>query len=370
MKPKILIVDDQPENLLMLIESLKSTYNVIVANGGEKALEIATNSAPPDIILLDIIMPEMDGFETCKRLKDSEVTREIPVIFVTVVEAAEDIVKGFEVGGVDYVTKPYKIEEIKSRIATHLKIRLQQRELEELVKELQTSQAINIQQARLNASSELLRSIAHHWRQPLMVIMLKMQHILDSYKMGEFDQLDLEEEVRVINNAITKMSDMINEFTALFAYKEMLDGFPAKESIHKAISFVEAALVQGNVKLYLDIKDDFFIRGYKSEYTRVVMMILSNAIETLNKRLAHDKQIWITLQKGEGDRTVLTIRDNGGGIDPKIIDYIFEPYTSSKFPTFGIGLNLFTCKILIEKHMGGVLEARNTGDGAEFSIIL
>ena len=166
MKERILIVDDQPENLMMLSESLKDEYSISIVNSGTKALEFITKEHIPDLVLLDIVMPDMNGFELCKKIKEYPKSSSIPVIFVTVMGAIEDIKKGFEAGGVDYITKPYRIEEVRARVGAHLKLLKQQKELISLIDELQSSQALNIEQARLGASIELLKNIAHHWRQP------------------------------------------------------------------------------------------------------------------------------------------------------------------------------------------------------------
>jgi DNA-binding NtrC family response regulator len=122
-KADILIVDDIPENLDLLCQTLESFgYNVIAVPNGEMALKIAARTPPPDLILLDIIMPEMDGFETCRRLKSDKRLSDIPVIFITAKDEPESLVEVFRVGGVDYITKPFENEEVLVRVQTHLKI--------------------------------------------------------------------------------------------------------------------------------------------------------------------------------------------------------------------------------------------------------
>lgn len=115
-KPKILIVDDVPENIQILMETLKYEYTIIAAANGEKALKLALVDPMPDIILLDIMMPEMDGYEVCRRLKKDEKTRNIPVIFVTAMQEVEDETKGFELGAMDYITKPISPPVVRSSL--------------------------------------------------------------------------------------------------------------------------------------------------------------------------------------------------------------------------------------------------------------
>ena len=129
----ILITDDNPENILFLGEILKNHYNVKAATNGKQALSLLSKENPPDLVLLDVIMPEMDGFEVCRQLKASAATQNIPVIFVTALEESLDEAKGFEVGGVDYIIKPFQPSTVLARVKTHLALYDQNRVLEEKV---------------------------------------------------------------------------------------------------------------------------------------------------------------------------------------------------------------------------------------------
>src|SRR4030065_1320752 len=129
----LLVVDDVPANIYELLEALKDSYRIQVANSGAKALEIVHGSTPPDLILLDVLMPEMDGYEVCRRIKSTPGGKNIPVIFVTVADAVEEKLKGFELGAADYITKPFDIDEVRARIRTHLELTRLWRFLEDLV---------------------------------------------------------------------------------------------------------------------------------------------------------------------------------------------------------------------------------------------
>jgi PleD family two-component response regulator len=134
-KLNVLIVDDEPGNIKLLISMLQLDYTTIVATNGATALQIAMSEEPPDLILLDIIMPEMDGYEVCQRLKADARTKEIPVIFITVKVTEKDEVKAFELGAVDYITKPFSTVVVKARVKTHLKLKQQRDFLEAMLKE-------------------------------------------------------------------------------------------------------------------------------------------------------------------------------------------------------------------------------------------
>jgi diguanylate cyclase (GGDEF)-like protein len=132
-QPALLVVDDVPENIHELLAALQDDYRIMVANSGSKALEIIQGAAPPDLVLLDIVMPGMDGYEVCRRIKATPAGNRIPIIFVTVVDSAQDKVKGFALGAADYITKPFDIDEVHARIRTHLELARLRHVLEDLV---------------------------------------------------------------------------------------------------------------------------------------------------------------------------------------------------------------------------------------------
>ena len=139
-KSRILIVDDMPENIRILIELLGSEYATIPATSGAAALKKAKADPLPDLILLDIMMPEMDGYDVCRRLKENDLTREIPVIFITAVSEVMDEAKAFKLGAVDYVTKPFHPATIAARVKTHLTL---SRHIKELSQALETVKTLS-----------------------------------------------------------------------------------------------------------------------------------------------------------------------------------------------------------------------------------
>ncbi|NJD07261.1 MAG: response regulator, partial [Methylococcaceae bacterium] len=134
-RPTLLVVDDVPENIHELVDALKEDYRILVAANGLRAIELVQGAMPPDLVLLDIVMPEMDGYEVCRRIKASPEGSRIPVIFVSVVDGSLDKIRGFTIGAADYVTKPFDIDEVRARVRTHLELSRFQRHLEHLVAE-------------------------------------------------------------------------------------------------------------------------------------------------------------------------------------------------------------------------------------------
>lgn len=122
-KQTILVVDDTPENLALITNLLKDLYTVKIATSGKKALQIAFSAEPPDLVLLDIMMPEMDGYEVCRQLKSDSQTADIPVIFLTAKSEIDDELKGFDMGAVDYIMKPVSSPIVLARVRTHLRLK-------------------------------------------------------------------------------------------------------------------------------------------------------------------------------------------------------------------------------------------------------
>ena len=199
-RANILVVDDTPENLRLLAGILSEKgYQVRPVPNGKLALS-AAQKMPPDIVLLDIMMPEMDGYQVCQQLKNSEVTKDIPVIFISAINDVMDKVKAFAVGGVDFITKPFQVEEVLARIDTHLKICSLQQSLQEknqdlatAIHQLQATQEHLIQSEKMAALGQLIAGIAHEINTPLGIIGSSIDNIASFWddnlaKMPQFFQ--------------------------------------------------------------------------------------------------------------------------------------------------------------------------------------
>ena len=192
--PVILAVDDTPANLDVMIELLNDQYRVKVATSGENALKMVTKGAPPDLILLDILMPGMDGIEVCRAIKEQKHLQDVPVIFISSLEEVDEKIKAFTSGGVDYVTKPFQPEELLARVNTHLTLRKVQQQLEahnnqldELVRRKSRELAEAHDRLALDARTkgEFLKLISHELRTPANGILGIADVIIESSPENE-----------------------------------------------------------------------------------------------------------------------------------------------------------------------------------------
>ena len=241
----ILVVDDTPANLKLLTSLLSAHgYKVRPASSGSIALR-SVASRLPDIILLDIRMPEMDGFEVCKRLKSDDATKDIPVIFISAMDDIEDKMKAFNVGGIDYVTKPFEPEEVLARLNTHLTIRSLQKSLKTqnttlqlLMQKQKEQEQMMIEQSRMAAMGEMISAIAHQWRQPLNVLALYIQGMELAYETDGINEEYIDKVVSDSMKQISFMSSTIDDFRSFFTPNREKEKFSIDLAIENTIGLL------------------------------------------------------------------------------------------------------------------------------------
>lgn len=376
----ILIVDDTAANLKLLASLLSAHgYKVRPASSGSIALR-SVESKLPDLVLLDIRMPEMDGFEVCKRLKSDERTKDIPVIFISAMDDVEDKMKAFSVGGIDYVTKPFEPEEVLARINTHLTIRTLQKDMKEqnlqlksLMQKQHEQEQIMIQQSRMAAMGEMISAIAHQWRQPLNVLALYIQGIELAYEMEEINEEYVNKIVTDSMKQINFMSSTIDDFRNFFTPNREKENFSIKTVINTTIDLLLSQLKSHYINIEFD-GDDCTIFGHPNEFQQVTLNIINNAKDSIlefreiNNNDEYQGSIQIKTIKTQTELKLIFI-DNGTGIDEEIISKIFEPYFTTKFPQNGTGIGLYMVKEIVGHHYKASVEVHNNLEaGAEFVI--
>ncbi|HIJ84665.1 MAG: Hybrid sensor histidine kinase/response regulator [Magnetococcales bacterium] len=383
--PRLLIVDDQRSNIDVLRDILQD-YDRAIALNGEQALKVARSKKPPDLILLDIMMPEMDGYEVCTILKNDPATRDIPIIFVTAKREVADETRGLQLGAVDYITKPFNASIVRHRIGVHLELKRHRDRLEELVKERtqELVEARNIAESRktaaedgVRAKNEFLAIISDELRNPLNSI------IGFSSFLGEPDlpQTEREQYLEIINGASSSLLGLINEMIELAKVE-------AREVQLQPEPFDLVKLLQGVVKEFspqaekkgltmtLELPEGLpeMLTGDAKRLQQVLRHLLKNAVGFTNHgsiSLAVERQSQTEIE----ERIHFMVRDTGIGIPLEKQEIIFQEFTQLELAFRrshgGLGLGLTICKRFVPL-MGGTLwveSAENKGSTFHFTAV-
>jgi len=355
-KPLIFIAEDSPESLKALYQFLKTEeYRVSAVGNGKQALEMIPELLP-DLILLDIMMPEPDGFTVCEQLQNDPATREIPIIFLTARTEKADIVKGFELGAVDYITKPFNGAELLARIDTHLELKFSREALKEL-----------------NATKDKFFSIiAHDLKNPLQGL-LSAAEVLNSY-YDAFNEEKKKELIRRFYNSSQQFAALLkNLLTWSMSQQGKIKLTPQKiaiaEIIEENLDLVKENAGKKNITLSAELERNAFAWADKDMIRTVFRNLLSNAVKFTNR----GGEVIVKTRIVE-NRIEIIIGDNGVGIDPEDIPNLFKVdthiTTKGTAGEKGTGLGLILCKEFVEKNNGTIDVVSTPGKGTTFTTSL
>lgn len=361
-KNRVLIVDDQPSNIKVIGEALKGHYEIQFARNGREALAMVAAN-PPDLILLDIMMPGIDGYEVCRKLKKERDNAEIPIIFITAKDDALDEARGFNLGAVDYITKPFNPEVVRARVKTHVELKRHRDHLNEVVKE-RTNQLIHAD--RLATLGTISAAVAHEIKNPLFFITGNAELVQHCISAGKY-QTAIEKTDKILEGA-KRIDKIVNYLKGYARNKDAeISCISVIDVINDSLDIISYRLQQSRVVVKCsDIPPDLFIRCDIQKISQVLVNLLGNALDAIGVDEG-EISISVTEEKGE---VMISVRDSGSGIDKEQADSIFKSFVSSKSKKHGTGLGLFIVRHLVEEHGGRVVLTRNEKDGAEFTIIL
>ena len=421
-KAEILVVDDMPANLEVAIETLTAAgYEVAAVTSGERALK-RLKSYLPNLILLDVQMPGIDGFEACKRLKENPETATIPIIFMTALNDVDSKVKGFDLGAVDYITKPFQEQELLARVKTHLQLRewsqelenrvaVRTRELQATLDRLQQSQLQLVQSEKMSALGNLVAGVAHEINNPNSFLQANikpalnyLQHLftlIDLYQQKiptpdeelaqEIEDLDIEfirqdfpkllesmklavERIRNISNSLSNFSRTDRDYQTLFNLHEGIDS-----TLLILKHRTKANEKRPAIKIIKEYGDIPKINCFPGQLNQVFMNIFVNAIDSLDESIRglsyeeieqNPKQICIQTEQ-QNQEIRIKIADNGIGMCNDVKARIFEQGFTTKGVGKGTGLGMAIAKsIVVEKHEGKIDCDSELGKGTKFIISL
>lgn len=364
-QPVVMVVDDVPANVRLLGEILRSRgYAVRECSGGAEALAAAAES-PPDLILLDISMPGLDGYTVCERLKADDRLVAVPVLFLSSLSETMDKVKGFKAGGVDYITKPFDIDEILARVETHLKIhQLQEeltcrhRELAENYRRLKELEALR---------DSLVHMIVHDLRNPVAAI-ASFQFILETE--GEALSERARSCVRGSLRSAAYLTEMINtvldvgklESGRMQLHLEDCDLAALGRAV---IDHLDP--IKGERKILLEAPEEpALVRGDRQLLSRLIQNLAGNAL----KFTSGSEGTVVIGVESRADAVRVTVQDNGPGIPPEHLGKVFEKYWQGEARSLGFsastGLGLTFCRMVAEAHGGTIGVESELGKGSTF----
>ncbi|MEO5339870.1 MAG: hybrid sensor histidine kinase/response regulator [Magnetococcus sp. MYC-9] len=350
---KILLVDDEPVNLKLLREILKGEYSLLFAGNCEEMLRYAAEG--PDLILLDVMMPGMDGCEGCARLKANEATRHIPVIFVTAKVEMEDEIKGFAVGAVDYITKPVQAPVVRARVRTHLALKRSREIIEQQNREL-------LEAARLRDDVEQM--VRHDLKGPLNAVIGMPSYLMDVLQ----PDAKIQETLQVIQDAGFRMLEMINRSHDLYKMERgtyRLNPQPVNilVTLQRITSEFQALIGQKrlSIALFLDGQPlpagaSFMVSGEEL----LCHSMLSNLIKNAMEASPADERLTVQLEK-RGGMATLRIR-NTGSVPSEILPRFFDKHVTAG-KSNGVGLGTYSARLIVTT-LGGEIHLDVSEAGA------
>lgn len=354
--PSILIVDDVPANLELLSAILRDRgYEPRPVPSGKLAL-LAAQADPPDLILLDIRMPDMNGFEICERLKADTVLKDIPVIFVTALTDTEEKVKALSLGAVDYVTKPFQVEEICARVETHLELYRSKSELQRSYDKLRELETLR---------DNLVHMIVHDMRSPMMVI-------LGNLELAEMEPLtknlaDCIDTASISAITILEMISSLLDVSKMEAGQMTLElsAIDMRVLVNETFRMVETLRGKRMLNLTSPMKMEMIV-GDAHLIRRVLQNLIGNALKFTDKEKGI---ITVAIEIAE-DRMRVSVADNGSGILPeyreKVFGKFFQVEKRKKGRAYSTGLGLTFCKLAVEAHGGRIGLESDVGKGSTF----
>jgi len=401
----ILIVDDAELNRLILADYLGGLgFNTLLAADGTEAIQRAA-LAHPDLILLDVIMPGIDGFETCRRLKAASSTQDIPVIFMTALAETKDKVTGFEAGGSDYVVKGFELEEVAARIKLHLSLCAMRKQIESQNSELKAAILAQeklhlqlLQSEKMASIGQLAAGVAHEINNPVGFVTsnlgtlgrygLQLLELLDCYESLQKQWCAAPEVLETTRQARLRLdldflrSDMpslINESQEglrrvqrivqnLKDFAQASQQPPDRLDLHACLENalnMTASALKHKARIIKEFGELPMIKGIAPQLSQVFLNLLINAAQAIEKSGA------ITLRSGrQGDQVWVEIADTGCGIPAANLKRVFDPFFTTRPVGSGTGLGLSVCHGIISQHGGRIELHSEVGRGSRFRVWL
>ncbi|MEW6326038.1 MAG: hybrid sensor histidine kinase/response regulator [Thermodesulfobacteriota bacterium] len=390
---RILVVDDEDNNLKAIRRLLHRDYILEFAQNGDEALRFIPDFSP-DLILLDIMMPGIDGYEVCRRLKSDSKTSNMMVLLVSARSALEDRLRGYEVGADDYIIKPYDPEELRAKVRILLRLKNAQDELRALNQNLEKLVEVEtrelVKKERQAIIGQMVQGIVHNLRGPVTVVQARAGIACETARklleISKDDPDNLQKLVEKVIHNLDRLSEAVDK-TDLLINSLLAKGrqeaagerqrLNLNDIIVQEIKFLDADMdLKHGVKKYLNLDPSIpDLYGTYSDFSQVAYNLIKNASEAMQN--SQKKELSISTRHDD-ENIYIIFQDTGSGISPDDLGRIFDPFFTTKpgrqtdnagEPT-GTGLGLYTCSQLMKYYGGEISVQSNLGTGTTFTIII
>ena len=401
-KPILLVVDDQPSNIQVLHQIFKADCEVYMASSGEQALAFCATQLP-DLILLDVVMPGIDGHQVCTELKSNPRTRDIPVIFVTGHSNPEDETEGLRLGAVDFISKPVNASVVRARVHMQLMLRQSLRQVQELNETLESRVAQrtaelqralqDLRQSQDNLAhsearatlSTLIAGVSHELGTPLgnskmvsSTLAQQTRAMAQELQSGQLKRSSLDrylgqmsEGVQLLEHNLTRAVELLTAFRQVAADQasEQHRVFNLDLVVREILHTLSPSLKRQPHRVVVEIATDIMMDSQPGALGQVIINLVNNAyLHAFEGRV--DGVLTISAQL-DADSVALTVADNGVGMPAELLDKLFEPFFSTKIGKGGTGLGMAIVQNLVTKALGGRINVVSTaGKGTRFEIVL
>jgi signal transduction histidine kinase len=365
-KFNILLVDDIPENIYSLKLLIEESFNINIfsALSAQEAIGIIMQNSI-DLILTDVQMPEIDGFEFARYLKDLDTTKHIPIIFITgIFEKDEYKNKGYDIGGIEYITKPIDNHLLTSKLKIYIDI---YDTIKTSQNRLSKTEDLLIHSTKMASMGEMIGLISHQLKQPLNVLSLFSEDIRLSYEFKEIDDTYMQNYYKNNKEQIQYMTNTINGFLDFFNPNKIKQKFFISHSINQAIQILSSKVEKLNLSFNLNIDEELKTFGVEVELTQVLINIINNSLDVFIERNIKSPEIFIKLFKKD-DKNIIIIEDNAGGVENNQIEKLMDPYFTTK--ENGTGIGLYMVKLIMKNSFESEIKLLNTEKGLSFIIFL
>jgi signal transduction histidine kinase len=371
-----LIADDQPDMLRFIKSELVPHYNVIAVTDGQQAVDQAV-AQTPDIVLLDMMMPEKDGMQACREIRINPATGNVPIILITAHVDEETKINALRAGASDFLPKPFSTTELHVRVKNLIesydfqrKLARQNARLETTIEQLKDTETQLVQTEKLASLGRLSAGIIHEINNPLNFAATGLFTLRAKARLiPDLERDEYAETLKDVEEGIQRVKSIVSDLRTFTHPGEAgADEVKVADAVNSALRFLSQEW-RNRVDIQINLAEGQVIWADKNKLIQVLINLLQNSLDAVKgKKFEEDKPAIVVTGRVEGGLSLLSVRDNGSGIDPKVQDKIFDPFFTTKDVGEGMGLGLSICYRIVQSFGGQIRVQSEHGKSCEFTL--